>query len=74
MHPRFCTVYIYAEYMFGQTWFIIVALQSVVHFIFIKSETYLLVVKEDLIMKAVWVSTLCCATGATLVKFNGKIF
>ena len=73
MHSRFCKVYIYVEYMLAQTWFIMVALQSVVHFIFIKSETFLLVVKEDLIMTTLWVSSLCCAAGTTFVKFNGNI-
>ena len=72
MHPRFCKAYVYAEYMLFETWFSIVALQGVVHYIFIRSETYLLVVKEDLIMRVVWLSALCVAAGTTFVKFNGN--
>ena len=55
-----------------ETWFSIIAFQAVVHYVFIKSETYLLVVKEDLIMNTVWISSLSCAAGTTFVKFNGN--
>ena len=62
----------FAEYMSVETWFSIIAFQAVVHYVFIKSETYLLVVKEDLIMTTVWISSLGCAAGTTFVKFNGN--
>ena len=58
--------------MLVETWFSIIAVQAVVHYIFIKSETYLLVVKENLIMTTVWISSLGCAAGTTFVKFNGN--
>ena len=60
--------------MLIETWFSSIAFQAVVQYIFIKSETYLLVVKENLIMRTVWVSALCCAAGTTFMKFHGNIF
>ena len=62
----------FAEYMSVETWFSIIAFQAVVHYVFIKSETYLLVVKEGLIMTTVRISAMGCAAGTTFVKFNGN--
>ena len=65
--------YIYAEYLLFQILLVIFVLETVVHYIFIKRVSFLLVVKEDLIMTILWRGATTVGLGSTFVKFHGKI-
>ena len=68
-----CKAYIYAEYLLFQILLVIFVLETVVHYIFIKRVTFLLIVKEDLIMAILWRGAIAVGLCSTFVKFCGKI-
>ena len=68
-----CKAYIYAEYLLFQILLVIFVLETVVHYIFIKRVSFLLVVKEDLIMAILWRGATTVGLASTFVKFHGKI-
>ena len=53
-------------------WLLFVQLESVVHYIFLKKETCLLVVKEDLIIKVLYMSVFGIAVSCTFIRFHGE--
>ena len=72
LNSHFCTVYIYFEYFCVQVWLYFVVLESIVQYIFTKNVTFLLVVKEDLVMAILWFSVLGTAACSTFMKFHGR--
>ena len=68
-----CSVYMYTEYFLIEIALFIFALEAVTHYIFTRNETFLLVVKEDLIMLILWRAAICMGLCSTFVKFNGTI-
>ena len=72
LNSHFCTVYNYFEYFCVQVWLYFVVLESIVQYIFTKNVTFLLVVKEDLLMAILWFSVLGTAACSTFMKFNGR--
>ena len=63
----------YTEYLLIEMALFIFALEAVTHYIFTRNETFLLVVKEDLIMSILWRAAICMGLCSTFVKFNGTI-
>ena len=72
LNSHLCTAYIYVESCLGQMWLLFVQMEVVVHYIFLKNETFLLVVKEDLIVQVCYVVVFGIAVSCTFVKFYGK--
>ena len=72
LNSQLCTAYIYVESCLGQMWLLFVQMEAVVHYIFLKNETFLLVVKEDLIVQVCYVVVFGIAVSCTFVKFYGK--
>ena len=72
MNSHLCTAYIYVESCLGQMWLLFVQMEVVVHYIFLKNETFLLVVKEDLIVQVCYMVVFGIAVSCAFVKFYGK--
>ena len=72
LNSHLCTAYIYVESCLGQMWLLFVQMEAVVHYIFLKNETFLLVVKEDLIVQVCYMVVFGIAVSCAFVKFYGK--